>query len=122
MLSVTVLTLWVAPPEMYAIGIGFNGAESNCRIAHILGILLMNSCNTDIFFSNYYHLQSVCFEMSLIPSGNTTSTSTSIEKRPVLSSQGGVATECRESSFMKSSSFPAVGPFSGAAFMEDSLT
>ena len=30
-----------------AIGIGFNGAETNCRIAHILGILLMNSCNTD---------------------------------------------------------------------------
>ena len=23
----------------------------------------MNSCNTDIFFSNYYHLQSVCFEL-----------------------------------------------------------
>ena len=32
-------------------------------IAHILGILLMNSCNTDIFFSNYYHLQSVRFEL-----------------------------------------------------------
>ena len=46
-----------------AIGIGFNGAETNCRIAHILGILLMNSCNTDIFFSNYYHLQSVRFEL-----------------------------------------------------------
>ena len=30
------------------IGIGFNGAETNCGIAHILGILLMNSCNTDI--------------------------------------------------------------------------
>ena len=45
-----------------AIGIGFNGAETNCGIAHILGILLMNSCNTDIFFSNYYHLQSVRFE------------------------------------------------------------
>ena len=26
-----------------AIGIGFNGAETNCRIAHILGILLMIS-------------------------------------------------------------------------------
>ena len=25
-----------------AIGIGFNGAENNCEIAHILGILLMN--------------------------------------------------------------------------------
>ena len=46
-----------------AIGIGFNGAETNCRIAHILGILLMNSCNTDIFFSTYYHLQSVRFEL-----------------------------------------------------------
>ena len=39
------------------------GAETNCGIAHILGILLMNSCNTDIFFSNYYHLQSVRFEL-----------------------------------------------------------
>ena len=46
-----------------AIGIGFNGAETSCRIAHILGILLMNSCYTDIFFSNYYHLQSVRFEL-----------------------------------------------------------
>ena len=42
----------------------FNGAETNCRIAHISGILLMNSCNTDIFFfNNYYHLQSVRFEL-----------------------------------------------------------
>ena len=63
MLSVTVLILWVAPPEMFCFGIGFNGAETNCRIAHILGILLINSCNTDIFFSNYYHLQSVRFEL-----------------------------------------------------------
>ena len=52
--------------------------------------------------------------MSLILSGNTTSTS--IEKRPVSSSRSGVATECCESSFMKSSSFPAAGPFSGAVF------
>jgi len=44
-------------------GIGFNGAETNCRIAHILGILLMNSYHTDIFCSNYYHLQSVHFEV-----------------------------------------------------------
>ena len=29
-----------------AIGIGFNGAETNCGIAHILGILLMNSWDT----------------------------------------------------------------------------
>ena len=34
-----------------------------CRIAHILGILLMNSCNTDIFFSNHYHWQSVRFDL-----------------------------------------------------------
>ena len=34
-----------------AIGIGFNGAETNCRIAPILGILLMNSCNTDKFLA-----------------------------------------------------------------------
>ena len=33
------------------IGIGFNGAETNCRIAHILGILLMNSCSTDRFLA-----------------------------------------------------------------------
>ena len=42
MLSVTVLTLWEAPPKSSAIGIGFNGAGTNCGIAHILGILLMN--------------------------------------------------------------------------------
>ena len=42
-----------------------NGAETNCRIAHILGILLMNSCNTDIFFSNYHDLKSVRFELIL---------------------------------------------------------
>ena len=50
--------------------------------------------------------------MSLILSGNTTSTS--MEKRPVSSLR--VATECCESSFMKISSFPAAGPFSGAVF------
>ena len=26
--------------------LGFNGAETNCEIARILGILLMNSCDT----------------------------------------------------------------------------
>ena len=41
--------------------IGFNGAETNCGIAHILGILLMNS----YIFSNYYYLQSVHFELQL---------------------------------------------------------
>ena len=34
-----------------------------CGIAHILCILLMNSYNTDIFFSKYYNLQSVHFEL-----------------------------------------------------------
>ena len=35
-----------------AIGIGFNGAETNCGIARILGILLMNMQlrHVDIFF------------------------------------------------------------------------
>ena len=33
------------------VGIGFNGAETNCGIAHILGILLMNSYNTVIFLA-----------------------------------------------------------------------
>ena len=45
--------------------IGFNGAETNCGIAHILGILLMNSYNKDIF-SNYYNLRSVHFELKCI--------------------------------------------------------
>ena len=31
--------------------ININGAETNCGIAHILGILLMNSCNTVIFLA-----------------------------------------------------------------------
>ena len=56
------VTIHFADYNNNTIGIGFNGAETNCRIAHILGILLMNSCNTDIFFSNYYHLLSVRFE------------------------------------------------------------
>lgn len=51
----------------------------------------------------------------MILSGNNT-TSTSIEKRPVSSLQSAVHTECRESSFMKSSSLPPAGPFSGAVF------
>ena len=45
---------WVAPPKNFrrshppkvVIGIGFNGAETNCGIARILGILLMNSWDT----------------------------------------------------------------------------
>ena len=34
-----------------SIGTGFDGAETNCRIAHNLGILLMNSNCFAIFFS-----------------------------------------------------------------------
>ena len=46
-----------------AIGIEFNGAETNSGIARILGILLMNSWDTYIhFFINYHNLQSVYFE------------------------------------------------------------
>ena len=33
-----------------SIGTGFNGAETNCRIAHNLGIVLMNSNCFAIFF------------------------------------------------------------------------
>ena len=46
-LSVTVLTLWMAPPQMfYNISIGFNyEAKTNCGIALVLGILLWNSCD-----------------------------------------------------------------------------
>ena len=68
-LSVTELTLWVAL-KCSAVGIGFNGAETNCGIGHILGILLMNSYNTDICFSNYYNLQSVHFELCVVPAWN----------------------------------------------------
>ena len=40
--SVTVLTWWVAPPKM-VYSIRFDGAETDCRIAHILGTLLLIS-------------------------------------------------------------------------------
>ena len=30
--------------EWSAVGLGFGGAETNCRIAHILGTLLMIGC------------------------------------------------------------------------------
>jgi len=42
-LPVAVLTLWVAPPKCFTISLGFNGAEANCGISHILDILVMNS-------------------------------------------------------------------------------
>ena len=37
---------WLPLKCSSAIGIGFNGAKTNCWIARILGILLMNSCDT----------------------------------------------------------------------------
>ena len=37
-----------------AIGIGFNGAETNCRNARILGILLMNGYNNLDIYRSYY--------------------------------------------------------------------
>ena len=42
-LPVTVLTLWVARSKCFTISLGFNGAEANCGISHILDILVMNS-------------------------------------------------------------------------------
>ena len=42
--------LWWLLLKCSAVGIGFNGAETNCRIAQILGFLLKNSYNTDIYF------------------------------------------------------------------------
>ena len=44
-LSLTELTLWVAPAKMFynTIGLEFNGAENNGGIAHILSTLLINS-------------------------------------------------------------------------------
>ena len=32
--------------ECSAIGIGFNGAETSCRVARVFGVLLMNSWST----------------------------------------------------------------------------
>ena len=53
-------------PLTFTLFVAQSTYETNCRIAHILGVLLMNSCNTDIFFSNYYHWQSVRFEFVLV--------------------------------------------------------
>ena len=50
------------PASLSFKGQGTKHATVKWSIAHILGILLMNSYNTDIFFSNYYNLQSVHFE------------------------------------------------------------
>ena len=57
--------------------IGFNGAETNCGIAHILGILLMSSCNTVIFLAttiicslstlNYSNERSISNKYYIVP-------------------------------------------------------
>ena len=64
MLSVTVLTLWVAPPEMFCswYRIKWSGNQLwNCtHFRHPTDEQLQHRC---IFFSNYYNLQSVRFEM-----------------------------------------------------------
>ena len=43
-----------------SVGRGFNGAETNCRIAHNLGILLMNSNCFAIFSAAFYIVIHVC--------------------------------------------------------------
>ena len=46
------------PKRSKVVSLGFNGAETNCRIAHILGILLMNSYKIKI--CSEPHLFEVC--------------------------------------------------------------
>ena len=41
-------------------------ADQNGQFDRFERLRLMNSCNTDIFFSHYYHLQSVRFELRAI--------------------------------------------------------
>ena len=74
MLSVTVLTYcgWLLL-KCFAVGIGLNGAETNCGITHILGILLMNSYKTAIFFSDYYNLRSVHYEFNSLTANESKS-------------------------------------------------
>ena len=48
-----------------SIGTGFNGAETNCRIAHNLGILLMNSNCFAIYFQQ--HSSYVCSDIYYAP-------------------------------------------------------
>ena len=41
-----IVRVYIALNSTVIVGIGYNGAETNCGIACILGILLMNSCDT----------------------------------------------------------------------------
>ena len=47
-----------------SIGTGFNGAETNCRIEHSLGILLMNS-NRFVTYFNIIVVMSVQLSISI---------------------------------------------------------
>ena len=38
--------------KWFIVGLGFDGAETNCRIAYILGTLLMISYRFDFYFSD----------------------------------------------------------------------
>ena len=62
------LTLWVAPPKCFTISLGFNEAEANCGISHILDILAMNILRL-IDISSNIHFPSVllnCVEREII--------------------------------------------------------
>ena len=49
-INITGVSIFVRVINIYPT-IGFNGAKTNCGIAHILGILLMNSCDTVIILA-----------------------------------------------------------------------
>ena len=69
--------------------IGFNGAETNCGIAHILGILLMNSYDFRYFrYFNTQQLFAVCsLRIKCVPKFVQTDTASSSIKRPLPSVQ-----------------------------------
>ena len=50
-----------------SVGTGFNGAETNCRIAHNLGILLMNSNCFAIYFQQHssYVCSDICIQQAI---------------------------------------------------------
>ena len=70
------IKIYIFVPEIMCVvvlGIGLNGAETNCGIAHILGILLMNSYYTGRRHrvDNHVRIQSFFFLCSKMPNGNT---------------------------------------------------
>ena len=50
-------------PARIACLMGLKEPKPIVELHTFLGILLMNSYNTDIFFNNYFNLQSVHFEL-----------------------------------------------------------